>query len=292
MTSVSLVGSPSKPAARDLAVRAIEWLGRRGITTGVSSELAAALGRSELSQTGVAFQNSDLIVALGGDGTILHAARLVAPHETPVLGVNSGRFGFIAAAQPHELEEGLTAFLEGRHLIEQRMMIACATSPRAPDVADGFALNEFSIHRKAEGSMIEISISIDGHQVVSYAADGIIVATPTGSTAYNLSSGGPVVEPTMLGMVLTAISPHTLSNRPLVTRPEAKITLTLQSQADALLLADGHAQAVLTKGDSVSVCRAPFSTRLVTFRPDDFFTKLGKRLFYGARSTNDVGFDG
>jgi len=273
----------AQTAARDMA----QWALSRGHEVGFESETASVLGESPTSDT--RFALADLVVAFGGDGTLIRAAHLCAPAGTPILGVYFGRFGFVTQCDAHHALSEVERFIANQSGIETRMMLQAVLHRGTHDVATLHALNEVVIQRAATARMMTIRVLIDGHRITSYPADGVIISTPTGSTAYNLSAGGPILSPNFKAMVISAIAPHTLSSRPFVIRPESEVRLRILSDGDAVLSADGQTRLHLLKNDEISITRSPLVTNLVTVREDDFLRKLGDRLFWskGLVGSND-----
>jgi NAD+ kinase len=283
MTRVSILVNAVKPEARPLADRAVKWLSQYGAEVKIISSDAQKLSADDLVEEESILGQADLVLALGGDGTILRAVHLASTNETPVLGINLGRFGFMASLSPQNLEMGLASYFDKEYILEQRMMIECQTLRNGEIIDKAIALNEIVLHREAAGGMLTLGVSIDDHQFVSFPADGVIVATPTGSTAYNLSAGGPILEPTMRAMIVTAVSPHALGARPLVLRPEAEIKLKVESGGQASLLADGQIHLKFQTFDDVRVRKSNKNAHLITFTSTDFLSKLSSRLLYGVR---------
>jgi NAD+ kinase len=211
-------------------------------------------------------RGSGLLVSLGGDGTLLGAAALAAPAGLPVLGLNLGGLGFMTAFGPAGLDGRLEALLKGRCRIEQRRMVRAELLRRGRRVARWDALNEFVLARPDVGRMATFHASVDGSFLAAFRADGLIFSSPTGSTAYNLSVGGPLVDPSSPVLLLSLISPHTLSHRPLVL-PDGKVLQLQLPSAGLTLAADGRRAGLLKAGDSLRLSRSPHSVRLV-FAPD------------------------
>lgn len=225
----------------------------------------------------------DLLVTLGGDGTLLRGARLVAPHGVPVLGVNLGRLGFLTSVGPRDLERGLSTVLAGEAELDERMVLAAEA-----EASDGskhgsyVALNDVVLHRGGVARMIRIAVHAHGEEVGTYSADGIILATPTGSTAYSLSAGGPIVSPAVDCIVATPISPHTLAVRPLVLSAAEHVEVHVLSPSDELILTvDGQEGARMLSGDRLVVSRAEVPMRLVRFAGQTFFSTLRRKLRWG-----------
>ncbi|MBU6427719.1 MAG: NAD(+)/NADH kinase [Cyanobacteria bacterium REEB65] len=226
----------------------------------------------------------DLLVVLGGDGTFLRGARLVAPHGTPILGVDMGTLGFLAEIPPRELESALDQIDRGEFEIEERTMLAVEARRNGQLLASGHGLNDVVVAKGHSGRMVEFSVEMDRTCIASYSADGFIVATPTGSTAYALAAGGPILAPDLEAFVLVPICPHALTARPLVVSDQRTVHIQVRSRsAEALLAVDGVTLGDLQAQDEVLVSRAPYSTRLVRLRAHDFFKRLSKKLQWGGR---------
>jgi NAD+ kinase len=225
----------------------------------------------------------DLLLTLGGDGTLLRGARQVARHGTPVLGVNFGHVGFLTSAAPEELESALDRALSGDIVLDERMtLMVRAESPDGTLRGEFLALNDAVLHKGGVARMIRLAVRADGEEVGSYSADGIILATPTGSTAYSLSAGGPIVSPSVNCIIATPICPHTLAVRPLVLPAEETVTVDVLTPSGELLLTiDGQEDAELAPGDRVVVRRAPWPVRLVRFPGQTFFSTLRRKLSWG-----------
>jgi NAD+ kinase len=225
----------------------------------------------------------DLLVTLGGDGTLLRGARLVAPYGTPVLGINLGHLGFLTSFAPHEMDAAFPHLVAGDVRIEERMVLAARA-----ETADGatrgeyLALNDAVLHKGGFARVIRIGVRADGQVVGTYRADGIILSTPTGSTAYSLSAGGPIVSPTLDCIIATPICPHTLAVRPLVLPAEEHITVEILDTSEELILTiDGQEGAALAPGDRLVVRRADVPLCLVRLPGQTFFDTLRRKLRWG-----------
>ncbi len=223
---------------------------------------------------------ADLVVTLGGDGTLLRAAHLCSVRATPILGVFYGRFGFVTQFTGDDAIPTLRAFLKGSVEFEDRMMLQADLIRAGSTVASVHSLNETVIQRSADVRMLTFDVEVDGEYLTSYPADGVMISSPTGSTAYNLSAGGPVMDPNLRALVLTAIAPHTLSARTLVLHENSVIHIGLQTEGDAVVSADALTRLHLISGDAVEVRRSPRTTRLVRGAKSDFLSKLRDRLFW------------
>lgn len=224
----------------------------------------------------------DVMVALGGDGTFLFGAKLVADHDVPLLGLNMGSLGFLT---PYALDEATTVVAEaaaGRLAIEERMRLSVTLRTKGGPPETQSALNEAAINQREMVRLMDLQVATNGDLITNYKADGLILCTATGSTAYNLSAGGPILSPEMDAIVLTPICPHTLSNRPLVVHPDLGVTVTNISSYHGVVTVDGHWSRELAPGDFVEVRRSP--RRLRVFRPGhSFFKILRQKLSWGER---------
>lgn len=235
----------------------------------------------------------DALITLGGDGTLLRGAKLLGGRPVPIIGVNLGRLGFLTSCSSSEVESALRRFKAGDYTAESRMTLA-ATTDSGPDTSAGterwLALNDFVLHKGGFARVVRLSISIDGERMGTYAADGIVVATPTGSTAYSLSAGGPIVAPRLESIVITPISAHTLGIRPLVVHAEAEIVLQSEDGPEELLLTvDGQGGTEVTRGERLIIRRSKSPVTLVRFPPDTFFSRIRQKLGWGGLKEDDCG---
>jgi NAD+ kinase len=265
-----------RPDAVTAARRIVKLLQENGVQALADHESCAEIGVDEVKPEH--FAEADVAIAIGGDGTLIRAAYLVSESGTPIIGIHYGRFGFVTQVEPEQADETIRRFLQGKCPIDERMMVKAELVRGSDTVAELHALNEVVVQRSSTTRMLTFDVHVDGSQVSRYPADGVMVATPTGSTAYNLSAGGPVVDPRMDALVLTAIMPHTLSSRPLVLRPESVIEIKVESREESLLSADGHSRLHMLTGDFVRITRSERRTRLVCTGESDFYEKLSDRL--------------
>jgi len=255
-----------------------DWLVSAGHTVGYETETSRAIGGTSVPNE--AFAQADLVIAFGGDGTLIRVSLLCSPTGTPILGVYFGRFGFITQCTAHDLRHAIESFFRGDSKIDSRMMIQAQLVRQSSVVTELHALNEVTVQRAVTARMLTIRVSVDGHRLTSYPADGVLICTPTGSTAYNLSAGGPILDPNVQAMVLTAIAPHTLSARALVIRPESEVSLRVTSESESMLSVDALTRLHILSGDEVRVTQSTRVTNLVTLTDQDFLQKLGHRLFW------------
>ena len=285
MTRAGIVAKPDALEAREIVASLVGWLQARGLAVTMDKETASlvpeacamAVTRPELAM------HADFLVVLGGDGTLLSVARAVGELGVPLLGVNLGGLGFLTAITLEELFPALDAFLTGRLVIEDRMMLLARVRRRDRDVAEVLALNDVVIMKSAMSRIIDFSVSVDGQAATGYRADGLIIATPTGSTAYSLSAGGPILFPTMDAVVLTPICAHTLTNRPIVLPGTQRIEVAIQTNQDVMLTVDGQVGFALREQDTVEVRRAGPRVRLIRMPQKHFFSVLRTKLKWGER---------
>ncbi|HEY5025252.1 MAG TPA: NAD(+)/NADH kinase [Acidimicrobiales bacterium] len=282
MATIAFVVHPERPEAAAIARQASTWLESGGHRAVEVSDL------SEGGDPSIPLDDTvDLAVSLGGDGTMLRTVALACSHATPVLGVNLGRLGYLTEVEPDGLHHALERFLSGNYTVEERTTLEVIVErggPGAPALERRVVvLNEAVVEKTAPGHTIRVAASIAGRPFVTYAADGLLVATPTGSTAYNLSARGPILSPGLRALVLTPVSPHMLFDRPLVLEPEQWVRLEMLGPLPAVLVLDGQSADSLQPGDAV-VCRVGSSpARLVTFGPRDFFSILRARFHLADR---------
>lgn len=275
---IHLVVNTHRADAVEAARECISWIKARGVNLAADRESAEVLGIPALAGDELGIAN--LMISFGGDGTLIRAAHLCAQHRTPILGVYFGRFGFVTQCKPSELGVSLSEFFDGKSKFENRMMLRADLVRGGETVTTLHALNEISLQRDIAARMLSFRVVVDGRELTNYPADGVLASTPTGSTAYNLSAGGPILDPHVEAIVVSAIAPHTLSARPLVLSPSARIELTVQAMGDAVLSADGQSRLHLLSGDVLSITRSERVTTLVSVDSHDFLVKLGERLFW------------
>ena len=225
----------------------------------------------------------DLVVAIGGDGTLLRAGKLAFAHRVPVLGINLGRLGFLADLSPQQVTIGLDAILAGRFVAEDRFVLQCEILRDGQPVTVQHALNDVVIQRWNTARLITLNTYVDGRFVHTQRSDGMIVSTPTGSTAYALSGGGPILDPALEAIVLVPICPHTLTNRPFVISNSARVEIDVASDnaEDARVTADGNPMPTLAVGDRIRIIRHPESVRLIHPTGHDHFATLRAKLHWG-----------
>jgi NAD+ kinase len=283
--SVALVGNSRDRRVSESMLILAEHLHacRRTIFADDTSSVAFGDIPVERRTEGELAAHVDLIVAVGGDGTMLHAARLAIPHGVPVLGVNRGRLGFLADIGPADMRDRLTDVLAGRYVKDRRAMLtATLSSPGTPERACE-ALNDVVLQKWQTGRMLDFETWIDGHYVNTHGGDGIVIATATGSTAYALSCGGPILYPELDAVVLAPICPHTLSDRPIVVRSSSTIEVRLVERPDtrAQVICDGISLGEIVPGDRLVVTPAVRSVTLLHPRDHDYYRILRSKLRWG-----------
>jgi NAD+ kinase len=231
----------------------------------------------------------DALITLGGDGTLLRGARFLAGHSVPILGINLGRLGFLTSCGGEEFELGVRRFAAGEFTSEARMSLAASTLDR-DGVArcDWLSLNDVVLHKGGFARVVKFSVFVDEELIGSYSADGLVLSTPTGSTGYSLSAGGPIVVPTVDTIVLTPVSPHTLAMRPLVLPPQVVVKVRADDgPAELLVTIDGQVGTTFTSGETLVVQRADSPVRIVRFPGTTFFSRMRHKLGWGGLSQRD-----
>ena len=274
MARVAFYVHPTRPEAAALAERAMAWL------TGRGHEVTSALA----VDGAVTVAGADLLVSLGGDGTLLRAVDSALAAGVPVLGVNLGLLGYLTEIEPAGLEDALAKWLAGEYRVEERMTLAVTVhGPDGTLLADVCALNEATVEKTVPGHTVRVAASIDDTPFVTYAADGLLLATPTGSTAYNLSARGPLLSPRLRAIVLTPVSPHMLFDRPLVLDPGQHVLLEVLGPRPAVLVVDGITVCTLAPGATVASHEGDRPARLVTFGSRDFHAILRAKFHLADR---------
>ncbi len=227
----------------------------------------------------------DLMICIGGDGTFLEAVSIVRTLNIPLVGVNSGKLGFLTNISKNEIENAIDAIFSGNYSIESRTLIELTSSSSVfPDF--NFALNEFTIHKLDKSSMIAINTDLNGRFLNSYIADGLIISTPTGSTAYSLSAGGPILIPASNSFIICPLAPHNLNARPLVIPDNSVITLTIQSKSENCLISLDHRSIPIDSMSELKIQKADFSIKMLHLPDYDFFNTLRHKLMWGVDLRN------
>lgn len=248
-------------------------------------ELPSAAGDQRLESP----DQIDALLTLGGDGTLLRGARMLQEHEVPILGVNMGRLGFLTCCPADQLEHSLMRFARGDYTVESRMQLrACVIGADRRERDSWLALNDVVVHKGGFARVVALRVAVDDELIASYAADGVVISTPTGSTAYSLSAGGPVVVPTLETLIVTPVSAHTLAIRPVVLSASSRVTVQAEGAPEELMITvDGQVGTTFLGGETLSVSRAPKAIKIVRFPGSTFFATLRQKLGWGGIPERD-----
>ena len=266
--------------------RVMQYLASQGIEMCVERGFLEFLRqRGHVPPAGVpSFEGSDFeadyVISMGGDGTFLNAARLVGRKGIPIVGVNTGRLGFLADITPQEIELSLRAILRGEYRVEEHTVIMMQADDGRP-LESPYALNDIAVLKRDNASMITIHARINGDELVTYQADGLVVSTPTGSTAYNLSNGGPIMAPLTGILCLTPVAPHSLNIRPIVINDDSVIELTVESRTHNYLVAVDGRSATLDESIPLVISKAPYTVRIVKRASQHYFATLREKMMWG-----------
>ena len=289
-STIAVMGNHEDQQALDSVRSLLEHLNNLGLAVAVSDSLPANALTDDTSQRtdDLLLDGADLLVAVGGDGTMLRAARHAAVHGVPLLGINRGRLGFLADVSPEQMQESFDQVLAGKFAKERRMLLRAEIYSGDAAQSDGLAMNDIVLKNRETGRMLEFQTIVDGQYVNTHGGDGFIAATPTGSTAYALSCGGPIVEPGMEAIVLAPICPHTLSDRPIVISSQTtiEVTLTQNDGTRGEVNADGEFVGELTAGERLNIVAAGEKVDLIHPHGYDYFGTLRSKLYWG-RDTRD-----
>ena len=270
---LALVLHPDRQSAADLAADLVARARRRGIEVlALPDDARRVAGTVPRSPEGPL--EADVVVAVGGDGTMLEAVRVALAADLPVLGVNAGHVGFLTRVEPGGLDAALDVLVAGGWAESHRMTLRA----RVPERPEALGLNDVVVEKAVSQHVVKISVVVGDERLVSYRCDGVVVATPTGSTAYTFSAGGPLVDPELEALVLTAVAPHNLFSRPIVFRPDVALHLTVDDDRPARVNVDGRTLAVLAPGERVEVRRGDSRARFVEPWPRHFAVSVRERF--------------
>ena len=276
MKAVAIIANLSKPKVQQIACRISSWCRKRELKVYAQRELSCGDERITLGEP---LPPVDVVMVLGGDGTFLSVARLYSGTEIPFLGVNLGRLGFLTEVEVADLENSLEKLVKKEFFIERRAMLSVRVLRQDKEVEQTFAINEVTVAKGPLARIIHLDVEVDKARVGCYHGDGLIVSTPTGSTGYSLSAGGPIVAPNVNVMVITPICPHTLHARPIVVSREAAIAINVMSpHQEIVLTVDGQHSFYLQYEDRVEVMNSSFHTSLIRLHGKDFFDILRQKL--------------
>jgi len=284
MKKIGIFAKVQDPRCREVACELLSWLRDRGLTPLVEKRLSCYLESEEGMEAGDIPSLADLVVVLGGDGTLLSVARLVGKREVPILGVNLGSLGFLTEIPVSGIYGALESYLSGDSTISERMMLSVVLLRDGVEIGAWEALNDAVINKGAPAKIVTMDASVDGSFLATFKADGLIVSSPTGSTGYSLSANGPIVDPALDCLLITPICSHTLTNRPIVVGADAEITVTLDSRVENVMLTlDGQVGIPLEYRDVIVVRRAEHHTRLILSGDTDYYEVLRTKLKWGER---------
>ncbi|SEK34879.1 NAD kinase [Nitrosovibrio tenuis] len=286
--TIALIGKYKNPDILAPLLSLAQFLRSRNVEVVLDSLTASNLAENEypamtMEEIGL---HAHLAIVLGGDGTMLNIARKLAPFGVPLVGINQGRLGFLTDLSIDTMVETLGSMLDGRYIAERRMLLCVEVSRDGSAVFSALALNDVAVSRGIGGNMIEFEVRINGEYVYSLRSDGLIVATPTGSTAYALSSGGPILHPSLDLIALVPVSPHTLSNRPIVVGPDAVVEILMHRTVVALVHSDSHSHFDLQEHDRVIVRRSPHTVTLLHPSNHSYYRMLREKLGWSGLPRN------
>lgn len=281
--AVTLIGKYMDPRMRDYVKALADLAESRGLKATIESITAEKLGIDDIPRVAmnVVGSTSDLAIVLGGDGTMLTAARALLDDEVPLVGINRGRFGFLTDISTDGMLEAVNRILDGEFTREHRILLGANIVRNGQVLSTGRALNDIVVSKGDQARLIELELTIDGEYVHRQRSDGLIVSTPTGTTAYALSAGGPLLHPTLEAIALVPICPHTLSNRPFAINSASTVEITLMHADDARVHFDGQLHAELSKGDKVVVQRLDNTITLLHPLGHSHYEMLRKKLNWG-----------
>ena len=290
MKRIGIIAKQNKPEAVTITGRLVEWLQPKGVEVYIEEGIEKSLRpnlrapflnpvkREEIPS------HAEMIIVLGGDGTLLSVARLVGSHEVPILGVNLGGLGFLTEITLEELYRVLERVIQGDFVTDERVVFHAAVIRRGERLAEFIVLNDAVINKGALARIIDLETTINGEYLTTFKSDGLIISTPTGSTAYNLSAGGPIVYPSLHCIIITPICPHTLTNRPIVIPDDVQIRATLKAkQQEVILTLDGQQGFSLEFEDVVEVRKAEGRILLIKSPYRHYFEVLREKLKWGER---------
>jgi NAD+ kinase len=283
--TIALVGRDEDPRGTEPPTRLVRYLTEAGCEVISAPGIFQAPRVRQVDEDSLASQ-ADLIIAVGGDGTMLYAVGLALNGEVPLLGINRGRLGFLADISPDEIESSLDQVLGGNYTPESRLLLDARIIDPDGSTRGSMALNDVVLQRRETGRMLDFRTSIANRYVNTHSGDGLIVATPTGSTAYSLSCGGPIIEPALDAMVIVPICPHTLSDRPIVIPADLEVEVNLLARSDtkAEVTIDGHSSGDISPGDRLLISRSDKRVTLIHPPGYDYYEVLRSKLHWGLDS--------
>jgi NAD+ kinase len=278
--TIGIVANKGKPETRIVARELLYLLEQRGAKVVLEESIASDLDRMDIAATIDQFGHlAQLVCVLGGDGTLLGIARKLAGHALPILGINLGTLGFLSEAEPDHLSDAVDNLLSGRYDIEQRSMLEAQLVRKGKTLASYTAMNDIGIAKGSFCRIIQCAVYLDDHYVATFSGDGVIVSSPTGSTAYSLSAGGPIVAPNVDALLLTPVAPHSLTARPMIFSGEQVIRVEVDAvHREMGLSIDGQFGYHLEGGDQIYIKKSPHVTPLVKWKKGSFFEAIRTKL--------------
>jgi NAD+ kinase len=283
MKKIGIICKPERKEPQEILLQLLPFLRQKGCEAFVDAETAAALNIRGFSRKEIP-SLVDVVFVLGGDGTMLNVSRLVAEKGIPILGINLGSLGFLTEVNRDEIFNAVDTMLNDGCVIEERLMLSASIHRDGKKISEYIVLNDVVINKGALARIIDLETNINGSYITTFKADGLIISTPTGSTAYSLSAGGPILYPTLGSIVLTPICSHTLTNRPIVLPEDFNIEIIIKSLSeDVFLTLDGQVGFSLRIGDVIEVNKAAFKAKLLVPAERDYFKVLRTKLLWGER---------
>lgn len=287
-STIGLIGRLASESTKSSLQRLVAFLAKQDVTVLIDEETSSAMPESDLKilPRSVLAESCDLIIVVGGDGSLLSAARAFAGHNVKILGINRGRLGFLTDISPEDIEYKVGEVLEGKYNTEQRWLLHSEVKREGKTVSEGIALNDVVVHPGKFIRMIEFELYIGDQFVYRQRSDGLIISSPTGSTAYALSGGGPIMHPHLEAIVLVPMNPHTLSSRPIVVNSESKIKLVISSsnQLHPHVTCDGQTHVVSQPGDEVFVSKSDRKLQLIHPVSYDFYETCRSKLGWASQA--------
>jgi NAD+ kinase len=292
---IAIFGQYYQNNTAEIVTKVVEFLEKNEISIAFEHSFLSILQeKSIVLNSFVSFSNYaeldsdiDALISIGGDGTILKAATFIRDKNIPIIGINAGRLGFLATVQYENIEVLLEKLIRKDYIISKRSLLSVRTFPEYDNFKElDFALNEVTVARKDTTSMITIDTSLNNEYLTSYWADGLIISTPTGSTGYSLSCGGPVLTPEVASLVVTPMAPHNLNARPLVITDDTEITLKVSGREEQFLISLDSRIAAVAIDTTVYIKKAPFTLSMIEFKEETFLATIRKKLLWGADKRN------
>jgi NAD+ kinase len=285
-----IIANMERPDAEQVVGRIVRWAEANEVALTMGEFASEGMGGNcPTVSNGELHEHADIIISLGGDGTMLASARAVGTHGTPILGINLGSLGFLTQLTPAKLEETLSAVLQKRHRIEKRMMAEVEIED-GPEIEHPYALNDVVVDRGSVSRMISLELYVNDYFICSYAADGLIVCTPTGSTAYSLAVGGPILNPLMNALTVSPISAFSLTTRPIIFSGNDELRVMVRSKhSEPVLTLDGQVDCRLPREASFIVRRAEHHVNFIVFRKNSFYDVLRNKLHWGRLPEGESG---